>query len=94
VGRRATHCVVFERSRPRRAGLESRGYLRRVPDPDDRRGTVIRLTPQGRKLTTLIHATASAIQQEWAHQSGRSRMGELIALLNDLDAIAGQREHG
>jgi DNA-binding MarR family transcriptional regulator len=74
------------------SSLEASGYLRRIPDPDDRRGTIVRLTPRGRKLTTLIHATASAIQQEWAHQLGRSRMQELIALLTDVDAIASHRE--
>ena len=73
------------------SGLELSGYLRRVPDPDDRRGTIVRLTPRGRKLTTLIHATASAIQQEWAQQLGPARMQELIALLTDVDAIASQR---
>lgn len=75
------------------SGLESSGYLRRVPDTDDRRGTIVRLTPEGRKLTTLIHSTASAIQQEWAHQLGPSRMEKLIALLNDVDAIASPSAH-
>jgi DNA-binding MarR family transcriptional regulator len=76
------------------AGLEAGGYLRRVPDPDDRRGTIIRLSPRGRKLTTLIHATASAIQEEWARQLGPSRMEELVALLTDVDAIASQHQPG
>jgi DNA-binding MarR family transcriptional regulator len=73
------------------AALEDGSYLRRVRDPDDRRGTIVRLTPRGRKLTALIHATASAIQEEWAQQLGPSRMEELVALLTDVEAIASAR---
>src|SRR5215212_8376542 len=29
--------------------LEARGYVRRRPDPDDRRGVLVELTPDGRK---------------------------------------------
>ncbi|HXY95062.1 MAG TPA: MarR family transcriptional regulator, partial [Acidimicrobiia bacterium] len=70
------------------AGLESGGYLRRLPDPHDGRGTVVRLTPKGRKLTNLVHRTASAIEHEWAEQLGPARMDELLVLLHEVDEIA------
>jgi DNA-binding MarR family transcriptional regulator len=70
--------------------LETNGYLRRMPAPHDRRATVVRLTPKGRKLTALIHATASRIEHEWAAQLGSTRMRELLESLSELDAIAQQ----
>jgi DNA-binding MarR family transcriptional regulator len=30
--------------------LEKAGHIRRLPDPDDRRGVLVELTPQGRKV--------------------------------------------
>lgn len=30
--------------------LEKRGLIERLPDPEDRRGTLVRLTPEGKKL--------------------------------------------
>ena len=31
-------------------GLETEGLVRRLPDPDDRRGVIVELTPKGREL--------------------------------------------
>jgi len=31
-------------------GLEAEGLVRRLPDPDDRRGVIVELTPEGREL--------------------------------------------
>lgn len=31
-------------------GLEAEGLVRRLPDPDDRRGVIVELTPKGREL--------------------------------------------
>jgi DNA-binding MarR family transcriptional regulator len=72
------------------AGLEANGYLRRVPDTDDGRGTIVRLTAKGRKLTKLIHSTADGVQRDWARELGASRMEDLLRLLSDVDEIATQ----
>ncbi len=42
--------------------LERRGFLRRKPDPDDRRGVTVSLTPAGRKIVdqAIAHRLASA----------------------------------
>jgi DNA-binding MarR family transcriptional regulator len=34
--------------------LEKRGYVERLPDPDDDRGTVVAITPAGRELISAI----------------------------------------
>ena len=39
--------------------LEEAGLIRRLPDPDDRRGLLIELTPKGRRLyQTAVGAQA------------------------------------
>ncbi len=72
------------------AGLETNGYLRRTRDTHDGRGTIVRLTPKGRKLTRLIHTTTARIQDEWARELGGQRMHDLLRLLGEVDEIAAQ----
>jgi len=43
--------------------LEKAGHIRRLPDPDDRRGVLVELTPQGRK----VYNDAVGVQ---AHKEG------------------------
>src|ERR1700722_323951 len=48
------------------AHLEQRGYLKRVPDPADRRARVIRLTSKGWRLQQAIYAEAGAAESQIA----------------------------
>jgi DNA-binding MarR family transcriptional regulator len=41
-------------------GLEREGLVRRQPDPDDRRGVVVRATPKG--VRTLTHGRARRVE--------------------------------
>lgn len=45
------------------ATLESRGYIRRLDDPDDKRKSVIALTAKGRRLREPLVDTIEAIQR-------------------------------
>lgn len=67
--------------------LERGGYLRRVPAPDDRRGTVLRVTDRGRDVERLMHESARRIEREWAKKLGRSRVEELRRAIRDLDSL-------
>lgn len=48
--------------------LETAGHITREPDPSDRRGVLITLTPQGRRL--IDHATAQHMANEHRILSG------------------------
>ena len=47
------------------AELEQRGYVDRVPDPDDRRARLVRLTPRGRQLVRTAVTAIDSIEREW-----------------------------
>jgi DNA-binding MarR family transcriptional regulator len=44
--------------------LEARGYVRRLPDPEDRRGVIVELTPQGLDVVDAsVQAVAASDRQ-------------------------------
>lgn len=64
--------------------LEKRGLLKRSPDPEDRRGTLVRLTAEGKKLTDKV--TESHLETERAFLSSLSdkQKRDLAELLGKL----------
>lgn len=66
--------------------LESRGYVRRVPDPDDARAKVVKLTASGRRATTEYRRTVQALETRVRRSLGERRFE---ALREGLDEIAG-----
>jgi DNA-binding MarR family transcriptional regulator len=46
-------------------GLESRGYVQRMPDPADRRARLVCLTPRGRELMRVALTALAEIETEW-----------------------------
>lgn len=73
-------------------GLESAGLVRRLPDPDDRRGVLVELTPRGRVLIDRI-LTAHVRNEERILESltGADRR-QLTRLLRKLLVSLGERE--
>jgi DNA-binding MarR family transcriptional regulator len=69
--------------------LADEGLVERRPDPHDRRGTLIRLTPRGRKL--LETALETHLQNEEALLSGLSR-AERMQLDRLLRKLLGRLE--
>ena len=57
--------------------LERMGYLRRRPDPDDRRAKLIVLTPKGRRCIDAAMATISRIEEALEAKLGPRRLREL-----------------
>jgi DNA-binding MarR family transcriptional regulator len=68
--------------------LERLGYVERVPDPDDGRAKIIRLTERGRAAQGLGLGIIDEIEQEWAERYGAERVA---ALRDALEAITADR---
>ena len=70
--------------------LEQRGYLERLPDPDDRRATLICLTDRGWAQIDTALATITALEEEWSHTLGKQQMEQLRELLTQLGTLTNQ----
>jgi DNA-binding MarR family transcriptional regulator len=66
------------------ASLENQGLLRRTPDTDDRRATLLAITPLGRRQLEQLRNERSAFLVE---QLGRLSAGQRAALVTALDAL-------
>lgn len=67
--------------------LEQRGYLERVPDPDDLRAQRIHTTSRGKRLMAAASAIITAIDQSIEEQLGSRTHAQLRAILEDLATI-------
>ncbi len=67
--------------------LEARGYLERVPDPEDHRAQRIHTTPRGEQLMAAASAIIIEIEMEIARQLGTDRHAQLRTILNELGVI-------
>jgi DNA-binding MarR family transcriptional regulator len=66
--------------------LEERGYVERVPDPDDRRAKIIRLTERGEAAWTLGHSYLAEIRERWNERYGKERVDTTVELLHEVVA--------
>ena len=64
------------------------GYLERVPDPEDGRAKIIRLTDRGRAAQALGRGLIDGVEQEWAERFGSERVA---ALRDALEAITAEQ---
>jgi DNA-binding MarR family transcriptional regulator len=67
--------------------LERGGYLRRSPDPTDRRRTPLRITPKGESLLKEIPVCAESDALSVAlKRLGARKSEQIVRLLEELDA--------
>jgi len=66
--------------------LERRGLVRRVPDPDDRRGVLVELTGTGEELVDAAVAANAESQRRMLSGLSREEVAELARLLRKLQA--------
>jgi DNA-binding MarR family transcriptional regulator len=71
--------------------LESRGYLRRIPDPDDARAKIVRLTAHGRRAAAEARRAVQALEARTRRELGDRRYDTFREV---LEIIASGEEEG
>ena len=66
--------------------LESRGYVRRVADPDDARAKIVRLTAHGRRAASEARRAVQALETRTRRMLGDRRYETLRETLDELTA--------
>jgi DNA-binding MarR family transcriptional regulator len=69
--------------------LESRGYVRRRPDPGDGRRSFLDLTEKGRRVDSATAGTVESAVAQVISRAPRRRLSEARELLRDLVAALG-----
>ena len=64
--------------------LEERGHAERIPNPDDRRSYLVRLSPHGEKLLRKARPRFRALAEAVEVALGGKRVGELREGLDGL----------
>jgi len=64
--------------------LESLGYVRRVPDPNDARAKLVRLTARGRRAAAECRRAVQSVEQRTKRQLGDRRFDTLREALEEL----------
>jgi DNA-binding MarR family transcriptional regulator len=67
------------------AHLERHGYVERIPDPDDRRGKLVRATDRGREVYAIARDVVAELERDWTARLGAAKMRELRRLLEELN---------
>ena len=71
------------------AGSRRREHAERIPNPDDRRSYLVRLTPAGEPLLARCEAAFSALAEGVEAALGGKKVGELRAGLSALRQAIG-----
>ena len=66
--------------------LERLGYVRREPDPEDRRAKIIRLTEKGAAAQQVGRDVIDSIEREWAERFGEEAVASMRELLTGVVA--------
>lgn len=74
--------------------LEQRGYVRRVPDPEDSRAKVVRLTARGRRFVGEARRTAAAVESRARRELGARRYEVLRDSLEQLIGVRDEAASG
>jgi len=70
--------------------LETRGYVRRVPDSEDARAKVVRLTARGRRYVAEARRAMAAVEARARRELGDRRYESLRAALEELIEAGGE----
>ena len=89
LGDLAAHEGVTAPTQSRLVGsLEQQGLLRRMPDSEDRRATLLAITPQGRRQLDQLRGERSAFLVGQLARLTSEQRSALVAALGALEALA------
>lgn len=74
--------------------LEERGYVRRVPDPEDGRAKIVRLTARGRRFVAEARRATAAVEALARRELGDRRYEVLRDALDAIVALGAEDEAG
>ncbi|HEY6730068.1 MAG TPA: MarR family transcriptional regulator [Solirubrobacterales bacterium] len=66
--------------------LVERGYVERIPDPDDRRAKLIRMTERGEEAQVYGFGILERIEKRWEERYGTERIADFREILETLTA--------
>jgi len=66
--------------------LEARGYVKRIPDPDDKRAKIICLTERGERAQATGLALFAKVEKQWAKRYSPERIAQVRELLEEVAA--------
>jgi len=69
--------------------LERRGFVRRTPNPDDRRSVIVEITARGLKVLAEIRVLVHRHEKEWMGVLSRPELKKLIGLLQRVQTGLG-----
>jgi DNA-binding MarR family transcriptional regulator len=69
------------------SNLEKLGYVERIPDPEDKRAKLVRLTPRGQEAQAAARAIFVDIETEWGERIGKNKVADLRAALEELTLL-------
>ena len=67
--------------------LERAGYVRRVPDPTDRRARLVQMAERGQDVVALARKVEHEVEAEWTAYLGEDATAQLRAALERLREI-------
>ncbi len=67
--------------------LERAGYVRRVPDPTDKRARLVRMADRGQEVVALARKVERQVEAEWAEHLGPKTTAQLRAALERLREV-------
>lgn len=66
--------------------LVARGYVKRIPDPEDKRAKLICLTERGERAQATGLALFAKVEEQWKERYGAERIQQLRKLLEEIAA--------
>lgn len=66
--------------------LVARGYVKRIPDPEDKRAKLICLTERGERAQATGLALFAKVEKQWKERYGDRRIAQLRKLLEEIAA--------